>query len=78
MQPIYLNTYKIYILNAKVMKKNESAKKKRDYFALSLALAAGRHAGICTKPLSSFPSKSIAVSKFCCIFAADNKYLVTI
>ena len=28
MQPIYLNTYKIYILNAKVMKKNESAKKK--------------------------------------------------
>ena len=39
MQPIYLNTYKIYIQNAKVMKKNESAKKKRDYFALSLALA---------------------------------------
>ena len=28
MQPIYLNTYKIYIQNAKVMKKNESAKKK--------------------------------------------------
>ena len=28
------------------MKKNESAKKKRDYFAVSLALAAGRHAGM--------------------------------
>ena len=39
MQPIYLNNYKIYIQNAKVMKKNESDKKKRDYFALSLALA---------------------------------------
>ena len=46
MQPNYLNTYKIYIQNAKVMKKNESDKKKRDYFALSLALAAGRHAGM--------------------------------
>ena len=39
MQPIYLNTYKIYIQNAKVMKKNERDKKKRDYIAVSLSLA---------------------------------------
>ena len=58
MQPIYLNTYKIYIQNAKVMKKNESDKKKRDYFAVSLALAKKtRLLSPCPHvPMSPYPS----------------------
>ena len=38
------------------MKKNESDKKKRDYFAVSLALAKKKHAYCPHVPMSPYPS----------------------